>query len=41
MFWNSADDTSKAVLDVLETSYLVGREVEVKGVAVVQFGMDK
>ena len=37
---NSADDTSKAVLDVLKASELVGREIEVEGVAVVKLGVN-
>jgi hypothetical protein len=37
---SSADDPSKAVLDVLKASELVGGEVEVEGVAVVELGVN-
>jgi hypothetical protein len=36
VFWNNADNTGETVLDVLEASYLVGREVEVEGIAVIE-----
>jgi len=29
VFWDKTDNACKAVLDVLEAGYLVGREVEV------------
>ena len=37
---SSADDPSKAVLDVLKASELVGGEVEVDGVAVIELGVN-
>ena len=37
---NSADDPSKAVLDVLKASELVGREIEVEGVTVIKLGVN-
>ena len=37
---SSADDPSKAVLDVLKASELVGGEVEVEGVAVIKLGVN-
>ena len=37
---NSADDPSEVVLDVLKASELVGREIEVEGVAVVKLGVN-
>ena len=39
VFWNETDDACQAVLDVLEAGKLVGWEVEVQGVAVIQFGV--
>ena len=41
MFWYFTNNTGKVVLDVLKAGNLVGREVEIKGVAVVEFGMDE
>jgi len=41
VLWNFADNPGEAVLDALETSNLVDREVEIEGIAVVEFGMDK
>lgn len=39
VLWNFTDDPGETVLDALKTSELVGREVEVEGVAVVKLGM--
>ena len=41
IFWDFADDTGKVVLDMLKAGYLIGREVKVEGVAVIEFGVDK
>ena len=39
MVWDFANDTGEIVLDVLKAGYLIGRKVEVEGVAVVKFRM--
>ena len=41
MFWYFTNDTGEVVLDVLKAGNLIGREVEVEGVAVIKFGMDE
>ncbi len=41
VFWDFADDTGEAVLDVLKASYLIGRKVEIEGVTVIEFGVDE
>ena len=41
VLWDFADYTGKIVLDVLKTGNLIGRKVEIEGVTVVKFGMDK
>ena len=41
MLWYTADGMDEAILYALEASNLVGWEVEVQRVAVVQFRMDK
>ena len=41
MFWYFTNDMGKVVLDVLKAGNLIGREVEVEGVAVIKFGMDE
>ena len=41
VLWNFADDSSEVILDKLKTCKLVGGEIEVEGVAVVELGMYK
>ena len=39
VFVDTADNTCKAILDVLEAGELESWKVEVKGIAIVQFGV--
>ena len=41
VLWDSAGNTSKIILDMLKAGYLIGGEVKIEGVAVIQFGVDK
>ena len=39
VLWDFADNSGKTVLDALETSKLVGGEIEVEGVTVIELGV--
>ena len=39
VLWDFADNSGKTVLDALETSKLVGGEIEVEGVTVIKLGV--
>ena len=40
VLWDFADDSGKTVLDALEASELVDRNIEVEGVTVIKLGVN-